>query len=371
MCAIAGCAPPAEAPAGEPAAPAVMDYDRTASWLCRPDLPDDACRGDRDATEVLPDGRRVVVPFVPAADPAIDCFYVYPTVDLGMVPGNHTDFSDTASIREMAFAQIARFGATCRVFAPLYQQMTFGTYFGHADDHERRFAIAYADVLASFRWYLAHAGGRRFALVGHSQGAQMIERLLGDPFEDDPALRARLVVAMPIGGDVNVAEGSTAGGTFRNLPLCTRDDETGCVIAFGTVPPRAVRHPWPGPAPAGRRNACVNPGEGDGEKRTLSLAVFPSRSKFHMMPGSDWATTPFVAYPDFYAAWCADGADGFRFLEVDEARAPGDARTGPVDSDHPALALQAGNAPPRHAARAGRPPATPRRQGRRARGTLI
>jgi hypothetical protein len=249
-----------------------------------------------------------------------------------MVPGNHTDFADTAAIREMAFAQVARFGATCRVFAPLYKQMTFGTYFGHADDHERRFAVAYADVLASFRWYLAHDAGRRFALVGHSQGAQMIEKLLGALFDDDPALRARLVVAMPIGGDVHVADGSTTGGTFRNIPLCTTEDETGCVVAFGTVPPGAARHPWPGPAPAGQKNACTNPAAlGTGEKHTLAMAVFPTHSRYHTMPGQDWATTPFVAFPGFYAAWCADGADNFRFLEVDEARAPGETRRSPID----------------------------------------
>ena len=161
----AACATPAPMAApGEPAAsPAAvpLDFDRPESWLCRPDLPTDACRGDLDVTELRPDGSRVVVPFVPAAQPKVDCFYVYPTVDLKMVPGNHTDFSDTGQIVETARAQVARFGEACRLFAPFYKQMTFGTYFSADAEHERRFEVAFADVLAAFRWYLAHSDASR------------------------------------------------------------------------------------------------------------------------------------------------------------------------------------------------------------------
>ena len=244
------CAPPAPvAPASAPAALAPMDYERPESWLCRPDLPADACRGDLDVTELRPDGTRVVVPFVPASQPKVDCFYVYPTVDLKMVGGNHTDFSDNGQIVETTRAQVARFGEACRIFAPFYKQMTFGTYFSKDAEHEQHFEIAFADVVAAFRWYLAHAdAGRRIVLVGHSQGAQMVERLLRTMFDGDAAMRSRLLVAMPIGGDVAVADGSPRGGTFQNIPLCTADDELGCVVAYNTFRPMGVRRPWPGPA---------------------------------------------------------------------------------------------------------------------------
>jgi hypothetical protein len=332
--AVACAAPaPALAPSATPAA-APMDYDRPESWLCRPDLSTDACRGDLDVTELRPDGSRVVVPFVPAAQPKVDCFYVYPTVDLKMVPGNHTDFSDTGQIVETTRSQVARFGEVCRLFAPFYKQMTFGTYFGSNADHEQHFQVAFGDVVAAFRWYLAHAdASRRVVLVGHSQGAQMIERLLRTTFDGDPALRSRLLVAMPIGGDVAVAEGSDKGGTFQNIPVCTTDDELGCVIAYNTFRPGGVRHPWPGPPPAGDRSACVNPGDvATGGKHTLSLAVFATHSHYRdSMPGSSWAKTPFIALPGFYEAWCSDGQDGFRFLAVDEAHRPGDVRESPID----------------------------------------
>ncbi len=329
------CASPAPVAApSTPTAEAPIDYERPESWLCRPDLPSDACRGDLDATEIRPDGSRVVVPFVPAAQPKVDCFYVYPTVDLKMVPGNHTDFADTGQIVETTRAQVARFGEACRLFAPFYKQMTFGTYFGASADHEQRFEIAFADVMAAFRWYLAHAdASRRLVLVGHSQGAQMIERLLRTTFDGDAALRSRLLVAMPIGGDVAVADGSPKGGTFQNIPLCTADDQLGCVVAYNTFRPAGVRRPWPGPPPAGDRSACVNPGDvATGAKHTLSLAVFPTHSRYRdTMPGSAWAKTPFIALPGFYEAWCTDGQDGFRFLAVDEAHRAGDVRESPID----------------------------------------
>ena len=55
-------------------------YADGRSWLCRPDLPQDACDVDLDATAIGPDGALSVDRHRPADAPQIDCFYVYPTV---------------------------------------------------------------------------------------------------------------------------------------------------------------------------------------------------------------------------------------------------------------------------------------------------
>ena len=190
----AGCGgPPPTSPgstAGQP------PYETASAWLCRPDLPLDACRGDLDATELRPDGTTAVIPFVPAASPSVDCFYVYPTVDMGMFPGNHGDFADLSRMNEVAKAQVARFGRVCRIFAPLYRQVTIGTYFAPAATREELLAIAFSDVLEAFRWYMAHAQAtQKVVLVGHSQGAEMIIRLLRTFFDGDPAMREKLLLA--------------------------------------------------------------------------------------------------------------------------------------------------------------------------------
>ena len=335
--ACASAVPSAAAPAAA-AAPASQPprYDQAEAWLCRPDLPQDPCRDDLDATEVRADGAHIARPFVPAAHPLADCFYVYPTVDMEVSPGNHDDFTDTSRMREFTRAQVARFSSVCRVFVPLYRQMTIGTYLAPADEHQRRFDVAFGDVQAAFRHYLAHFDdGRGIVLLGHSQGAQMVEKLLQTTFDDDPAMRARLVVALPIGGDVNVAEGSTRGGTFHNLPLCTSDDELGCVVAYATYAPEGLKHPWPGPPGPGRRTACVNPAALGGPSRArLSGTAFVTHSRYRdNMPGSGLASTPFVILPDFYSAWCVDRPDGFSYLAVTPDPRPGDTRSNPLDLD--------------------------------------
>jgi pimeloyl-ACP methyl ester carboxylesterase len=333
---VSACARPADVAVANPAAVNMppAHYERPEMWLCRPDLPTDVCRGDLDATELRRDGSRVVVPFVPATMPNVDCFYVYPTVDMAMVPGNHTDFTDTTRMRDATRAQAARFGAACRVIAPLYRQITFDTYLVPREEREPRLKAAFADVLDAFRWYLAHLNeGRRIVLIGHSQGAEMVVRLLLALFDGDARMRARLLVAMPIGGDVQVEEGSATGGTFRNIPLCTSVEELGCIVAFNTFLPEGVARPWPDPSGAGRRTACVNPADvGGAAKHQLSGAAFLVTSPFTgAVFAYTGATTPFVVLRDFYSVWCVDRADGRRYLAVEATPGPGDVRESPVD----------------------------------------
>jgi hypothetical protein len=97
-------------------------YDEPAHWVCRPDL-EDLCDSGLDATVVAADGTLTVEPFVPADDPPVDCFYVYPTISRD--PGDNSDL--VRADGEEGFAavnQVAPLGTRCRVFAPLYRQVT-------------------------------------------------------------------------------------------------------------------------------------------------------------------------------------------------------------------------------------------------------
>src|SRR5579863_4894557 len=106
LAALLGC----HAPASEHEEPRTtsIDYDGPTMWLCRPDLPSDACRIDLTTTVIAADGTRTIEQHVPAHDAPVDCFYIYPTVDLGLSPGNHTDFTDQSEMKRVAAAQIAR-----------------------------------------------------------------------------------------------------------------------------------------------------------------------------------------------------------------------------------------------------------------------
>ncbi len=296
-------------------------YDDPAHWLCRPDLPNDACHGNLDATELMPDGSRRVEPFVAAADPQVDCFYIYPTVDLSLRAGNHTDFTDIHKITDVARAQISRFRSVCNVYAPLYRQITIGTYVFSSEAERDRFSdVAYADVTAAFKNYLAHFDrGHKLVIIGHSQGAQLATRLLHDTFDTSDALRARLLVGMPIGYDANVPDGATLGGSFDKIPPCTSDAQTGCIVSYRSI--AAGDTPGNGfKLPPGRRAICVDPAGAGAELHPL-VAVAPSASvpELHL-------ATPYIVERGFYLGRCVPDARGHDYLEISEAHAADDQR---------------------------------------------
>ena len=332
-CACTGAAGGAGSPqAVAPPPPAV-------AWLCRPGLARDACRdADLTATELLSDGTRVVAAHHPAQHPRVDCFYVYPTVDLELVPGNHRDLADDRHVRAVTLAQAARFSEACALWVPLYHQVTIGTYLQPRETLERGLAIAFADVERAFAEYLATADRtRKIALVGHSQGAEMVMRLLRRFFDDDPALRARLLLAMPIGGDVDVTAGALTGGTTKNVPVCTRPSETGCIVAYRTYARGETVEPDRWAPPAGRETVCVDPAAVDrGVAQTdvlpLSRAYFALRPEVRrFMHGTADVKTPFVLLRDFYAARCVRGPAAFAYLEAAPVPSGADARENPVD----------------------------------------
>lgn len=303
------------------------------AWLCR-GAAGDPCASHLDATELRPDGSLVVLPYQPAQQPAADCFYVYPTVDLDLVPRNHEDLGDTRRILATTRAQAARFGETCRLWVPLYRQVTLGAWLQPKAELERLLAVAFADVERAFAEYLASAPrDRPIVLIGHSQGAEMVVRLLRRFFDHDPAMRARLVLAMAIGGDVQVPAGRATGATFTNLPMCTRPLETGCIVAYRTHFAREAVDPsrW-APAP-GNETVCVDPHTLDGPSARLARAYYPVGGELgHFMRGVSEVKTPFVMLRDFYEARCIRGERGYAYLAVAAATTPDDARgDGPVD----------------------------------------
>jgi Protein of unknown function (DUF3089) len=305
-------------------------YADPKQWLCRPDLPESRCHAELGATEIHPDHSRSPAPHVAAAPAKVDCFYVYPTVDLGLVPGNHTDFTDLAPMTAATLAQAARFGEVCDVYVPLYRQITIGTYLFGAQGREERLAVAFSDVADAFAHYLGqHNHGRKIVLIGHSQGAEMVVRLLQRFFDGDPALRERLLVAMAIGGRVDVPKGKLVGGTFTSVPVCSTPDELGCVIAYRSYRAGGKVSTALGAPPAGSESVCVNPGSVDrNERRPLSRAYFPTVGRSgEALLGTEGVTTPFVLFRDLYAAQCLDGPEGSRYLGI--SAPPG--APGPID----------------------------------------
>jgi len=242
-------------------APAAVDYADEASWLCLPGRMD-VCDYPLPTMALDPAGYGARSEAAPAADPPIDCFYVYPTVSRD--PGDNSDMNAGAEEQTATVVQLGRFSGICRAFAPIYRQATLGSIAAvlRGRDPAPIFAIAYADVLAAWRDYLAHRNnGRPFVLIGHSQGTIHLIRLLAEEIEGRPVAQ-RMLSALLIGYNVEVPEGGLTGGTFRTTPLCTRAGQTGCVVTYVSF--RADSPPPPGAlfgraAAPGRTIACTNP----------------------------------------------------------------------------------------------------------------
>jgi pimeloyl-ACP methyl ester carboxylesterase len=342
--ALAASAANAQAPvaATNPAtAPAPRnDYTDPATWLCRPGR-QDACTVNLDATIIAADGTMTREVFHPDPDAPIDCFYVYPTVSND--PGGNSTMAVEAEERYVVASQFARFGARCRLYAPMYRQVTLGalrTMMMTGQPTGDR-ALAYNDVLDAWREYLAHDNhGRGVILVGHSQGSGLLTNLIAREIDGKP-VQAQLVSAILMGTALQVPKGADVGGSFKTIPLCHSPSQVACAIAFASFradspPPPNARFGQPrGDTVA----ACVNPaalGGGSG----LLKAYLPA----HGLPGGsatpfpDWTTPPrpidtnFVLAPGLLSAECVFDSHG-DYLAITIHPTPGGARANQIGGD--------------------------------------
>ena len=97
------------------------NYSDPALWICRPGRAD-ACAANLDATIIAKDGSTTREAFRADPDAAIDCFYAYPTVS--MEATGNADFAVDRDLSRTVVQQFARFGARCRLFAPVYREVT-------------------------------------------------------------------------------------------------------------------------------------------------------------------------------------------------------------------------------------------------------
>ena len=205
----------------------------------------------------------------------IDCFYVYPTVSTDPTP-----FSDmTADPAELNVIrqQFARFGSVCRVYAPLYRQVTLAGLRQAIAGGGGGFALSkgpqYDDVRDAWRHYLEHDNrGRGVVLIGHSQGSYILTELIRQEIDGKP-VQSRLVSALLLGATFAVPSGKDVGGSLQQIPLCRKPAQTGCVVTYvsfrATSPPPANTRFGKVTEP-GMAAACTNPAALGGGTAPLS-----------------------------------------------------------------------------------------------------
>jgi hypothetical protein len=298
------------------------DYSDPALWICRPGRAD-ACAVDLDATIIAGDGSTAREAFRADPDAPIDCFYVYPTVSREHT-GN-ADFAIDRDLRRTVVQQFARLGARCRLFAPVYRQITIpglvAAMSGKPMPMSRK--LAYDDVLAAWRTYLANDNhGRGFVLVGHSQGTSHLTRLIREEIDGEP-IQSQMVSALLLGGGgtLPVKPGAAPALVFPHIPLCRANAEIGCVIAFSSF--RAEAPPAAGTlfekAPEGMLPACTNPGALEGGSGPLDAylsasgasIIFEPKDPFVWTDPPHQIGTPFVKVPGLLSARCVEMVRSF------------------------------------------------------------
>ena len=203
-------------------------------WLCGPGVANDPCRPSLSTTQVTPTGT-VLGANTPTRDakPKYDCFYVYPTTSDEKQP--QADFKVTPELRSIALYQAARYSQHCRVYAPVYRQITIAGLLAPGTVTPAMRAQSLKDVEDAFADYLKNDNkGRGFVLIGHSQGSFLLRQLIADMVDKRKTVRSRLISAVLMGGNVLVKKGKAVGGDFENVPACRSSTQLGCVIAFST-----------------------------------------------------------------------------------------------------------------------------------------
>jgi hypothetical protein len=247
----------------------------------------------------------------------VDCFYVYPTIS-GQPTVNATRAVGWRQLA-VAFAEASRFSQACRVYAPVYRQITLSALQHPARITRADALVAYDSVRSAFRDYLANYNhGRGIVFIGHSQGATILTRLLRQEVDRNPSMRSRLVSALLLGGNVTVHRDRSTGGDFSHIPACRSERETGCVVAYSSFtskPPQDSQFGRPTsdagvrllapikPSPE-LRIICVNPAAPAGGKApldpylpSLALRFLGGRHRLKIK-------TPWVSFPGEYSARC-------------------------------------------------------------------
>jgi hypothetical protein len=310
-------------------------------WLCKPGLASNPCLSDQTATVQLANGGSFVQHARPAGDPAVDCFYVYPTVSSEFT--FNADLTIGAEEEQIAINQASRFSQACQVYAPMYPQLTLlAITFGLVTPETA--AIAYNGMLSAWKDYLANYNhGRGIVLIGHSQGSALLIQLLKEQIDPNPALRHQIVSAIVPGANVIVPSGQVVGGSFQHVPACRFAWQTHCVVAYSSF----LKEP-PNPSYFGRVKSalfnptgvvpgvtnpqvlCVNPtllfqGPHAGPllPYTSTGGPFPGFLAPYVQVGK--APTPWVADPRQYSAQC-EQVNGASWLQVTNVGPAGDPR---------------------------------------------
>jgi hypothetical protein len=281
----------------------------STTWLCLPGHAPDPCTAPLTATVITPGGQEFIEHARPNPKAPIDCFYVYPTVSEQLTPNANLEIEPQEE--QIAIDQASRFSQDCKVYAPVYNQVTLAEANGLLKEAPPPVS-PFPTVLAAFEEYLSkYNHGRGFVLIGHSQGSGELEQLINAAIEGHAAVQKKMISALIMGGGVTVPDGKNVGGTFKETPTCQAAAQIHCVIAWSTFYKEPPEVPGLGRTPVpGEHVVCVNPGQlVQNEEQSALIQPYQTTTRFPGGIGNfegelPTASTPWVSTPGEYSAQC-------------------------------------------------------------------
>ncbi|HEY1597614.1 MAG TPA: alpha/beta fold hydrolase [Thermoleophilaceae bacterium] len=266
-------------------------------WLCKPGTNASFCAPPLTTTNVSPTGDILGTQTIKRdKNPKYDCFYVYPTVS------DQTTQTATFAIdpeeKSIVLYQASRYTQHCRLFAPVYRQLTLQgiNAGGGSSTNTAPPSYVYTDVRDAWRDYLKNFNdGRPVVLIGHSQGTFVLRQLIAQEIDPKASVRSLLVSGLLMGGNVLVPQGQSVGGDFKHIPGCRSPNQFGCIVAYSTfdgpVPPNSLFGRSTNPAD---EVLCTDPAALGAGNAPLN-SIYPSAP---FAPGTTLgAATPLVGIP--------------------------------------------------------------------------
>ncbi|GGD03330.1 DUF3089 domain-containing protein [Aquisalinus flavus] len=128
------------------------------------------------------------------------------------------------------------------IYAPYYRQATLYAFFTFKHPGRESRKLAYDDVARAFESFMTRIGPERpIFIVGYGQGGLHAQRLLMDYFQDDEALRRRLIAAYLINQATPLDLFNYA---LANTSACERPDDVRCVISWTAYSRRLENEMW-------------------------------------------------------------------------------------------------------------------------------
>jgi hypothetical protein len=254
------------------------DFNKDEAWLSLPMFSDEA--------DISPVG----VTSINDGNAKFDAFYIHGT---GFISGSAWTSSlkgdvNTQNNAKFSLANEASiFNSCCNIFAPRYRQANLFTFFGLSEsDGNRVLDHVYKDVQAAFfNFIMNRNGGRPFFIVSHSQGTQLIKRLLTE-LNDFPQITNRIIAVYAI-GDAITPVSSRYVDSLSYLDVCTTPEDTQCLIHWETIGDGGGQLIFP----FSRESVCVNPLSWAYNERyahdDLHLGAASISGKFKMNDGSN------------------------------------------------------------------------------------